>query len=80
MQTLQQYKKHIIPFSSSGREALEMLDRLPENEIRVLFVLDGNKMIGTLTDGDIRRGLLQDREISENVSLYMNKNFKSFIK
>ena len=78
MQTLQQYKKHFIPFSSSVREALEILDRLPENEIRVLFVLDGNKMIGTLTDGDIRRGLLQDREISENVSLYMNKNFKSF--
>ena len=75
---LENYKRHFIPVSSSARDALKILDQLPQNEVRVLFVLDGNKMVGTLTDGDIRRGLLQDKEISEGVSLYMNKNFQRF--
>jgi len=78
MEELDRYREHYIPSTASAREALKILDQLPQNEIRVLFVLDGNKMVGTLTDGDIRRGLLQDREISENVAFYMNKNFRRF--
>jgi len=77
MQTLEEYKKHFIQVSATAREALKTLDQLPGNEIRTLFVLEGKKMVGTITDGDIRRGLLNNREISEPVSLYMNKNFKS---
>src|SRR5215470_2712723 len=78
MEAITDYKHHCIPVTSTARDALRILDQLPQNELRVLFVLEGNKMVGTLTDGDIRRGLLRDREISENISLYMNKNFKSF--
>ena len=80
MEEVNQYKHHYIQVSATARDALKILDQLPDNEIRTLFVLDGQKMVGTLTDGDIRRGLLLDREISENVSLYMNKNFKYFKK
>jgi dTDP-glucose pyrophosphorylase/predicted transcriptional regulator len=80
METINQYKSHYIPITATAREALKILDQLPDNEIRTLFVLDGSKLVGTLTDGDIRRGLLVDREISENISLYMNKNFKSLQK
>ena len=75
-----QYKDHFIQQSATARDALKILDQLGDNEIRTLFVLAGKTMVGTLTDGDIRRGLLQDREISENVSLYMNKSFKYFKK
>ncbi len=71
------YKEHYIQTGATAREALKILDQLPDNDTRTLLVLDGNKMVGTLTDGDIRRGLLSDREISEEVSLYMNRNFKS---
>jgi len=80
METVKQYQNHYIHVSATAREALKILDQLPDNEIRTLFVLDGSELVGTLTDGDIRRGLLVDREISENVSLYMNKNFKSLRK
>jgi len=71
------YSEHLIQQDATAREALKILDRLPDNDIRTLLVLDGSKMVGTLTDGDIRRGLLSDREISEQVSLYMNRNYKS---
>lgn len=77
MGALNQYKEHLIQVTETARHALKILDQLPDNEIRTLLVLEGTKMVGTLTDGDIRRGLLSDREISENVSLYMNRNFKS---
>lgn len=80
MEKINQYQSHYIPITATAREALKMLDQLPDTEIRALFVLDGNKLAGTLTDGDIRRGLLVDREISENVSLYMNRNFRSLRK
>jgi dTDP-glucose pyrophosphorylase len=80
METVNQYQSHYIHVTATAREALKILDQLPDNEIRTLFVLDGNTLVGTLTDGDIRRGLLVDREISEKVSLYMNRNFKSLRK
>ena len=34
-----------------------------------------NKLIGTITDGDIRRGLLDGKDLSSNVESIMNKNF-----
>lgn len=74
------FKKHCIQSHTTAREALKILDKLPENQLRVLLVLDGVKMVGTLTDGDIRRGLLSNREISESVSLYMNPRFGSVTK
>lgn len=74
------YKTHYIQSNSTAREALKILDQLPDNDTRTLLVLEDKKVVGTLTDGDIRRGLLNDREISEDVSLYMNRNFKSIKK
>jgi dTDP-glucose pyrophosphorylase len=71
-----QYLKHQVDVRATAREALKLIEQLPDNGIRTLFVLDGKKLVGTLTDGDIRRGLLVDREISESVSLYMNRNFR----
>jgi dTDP-glucose pyrophosphorylase len=80
MEQVSHYNSHYIDAQASARDALKILDQLPDNEIRTLFVLEGKKLIGTITDGDIRRGLLRDREISESVTLYMNRNFKSLKK
>ena len=80
MEILDQYKKHIISVKATAREALQLLDLIPETESRTLFVLNGKKLEGTLTDGDIRRGLLKDKEISDDVSQYMNQTYKSLLK
>ncbi len=50
--------KNIINHSSSLLEALDMLNRLPGNAMTLFVVDDNNHLVGTLTDGDIRRGLL----------------------
>ena len=73
---MEKINSHFISSIAIARDALRQLDELPDSTTRLLFVLEGKKLIGTLTDGDIRRGLLNNREISEGVSLYMNQSFK----
>jgi dTDP-glucose pyrophosphorylase len=80
MKTIDDYRKNIITPAATGREALQILDTLPESHTRALFVVDNRRLVGTLTYGDIRRGLLKDREISDSVSSYMNTAFRSLHK
>jgi dTDP-glucose pyrophosphorylase len=59
-----------------ARLALRTFDKLSHSTSRTLFIInDEKKMVGTLTDGDIRRGLLNGLEISQPISLFMNVNF-----
>lgn len=52
------YKDHLILSGSRVREALILLDVLSQDAI--LFVVDTeDKLIGALTDGDVRRGLIK---------------------
>lgn len=71
-------KKYIIQQTYSARKALGQLNDLGSNDA-VLFVLnESNQVIGTLTDGDIRRGFLHDLKIDESVEKFMNKEFHFF--
>lgn len=73
-------QQHIINQDQQARSALRILDQLPDNVSRTLFIVDNDHALkGSLTDGDIRRGLLDGLEISQPIALFMNKNFK-FIK
>lgn len=68
---------HIINIAESAREALRILSSLPDNSSLTLFVVDDNELLkGTVTDGDIRRGLLNNLEISQSIGLFMNPDFK----
>lgn len=52
------YKDHLILTGSKVKEALLLLNELSQDAI--LFVVDADdKLIGSLTDGDVRRGLLK---------------------
>ena len=74
------YQEHVISDKFDARKALKTLDDLPSNARRVLFILSFNgKLEGTLTDGDIRRGLLSGAEISQSVNRFINKKF-SYLK
>ncbi len=68
---------HIINIAESAREALRILSSLPDNSSLTLFVVDDNELLkGTVTDGDIRRGLLNNLEISQSIGFFMNPDFK----
>lgn len=53
------FKEHLILAGSTIKQALGVLNDLSQDAI--LFVVDNNiKLIGSLTDGDVRRGLLNN--------------------
>lgn len=77
---MKDHKVHIISSTQTAREALRRLESLPVHENRTLFVTDEEDMlVGAITDGDIRRGLLKDMEISDPISLFMNRSFKAIV-
>ena len=63
------HKKHIVSSSISAKEALKMLNTL--NLDKVLFLTDEeDKLVGSVTDGDLRRGLLSDLTINDPVEKF----------
>jgi dTDP-glucose pyrophosphorylase len=67
------FKQHLLPIDSTIKQALIRLDLLAKDAI--LFVVDNNnKLIGSLTDGDIRRGLIKGVTIDHNVLDVIQKN------
>ena len=68
--------RYIILHTVSIREALFALNQII-NETQTLLVVDEEqKLVGTLTDGDIRRGLICGAELSDSVCNVMYKDFK----
>lgn len=73
------YKKHLLNHRSTVKDALTKLDQLAADAI--LFVIDENqKLIGSLTDGDVRRGLLKDMSINQTVTDFIQGNPKFILK
>lgn len=76
---MKELSKYIIKSDASIRQALIALNNL-SNDILTLFVVnDDEVMLGTLTDGDIRRKLIEGYTLEDSVSEAMNRNF-SYIK
>lgn len=71
------YKNNIISENYTLRQALSLLNELPSKDSLTLFVVDSeNKLLGSLTDGDIRRGLLNELTLETPVNKVMNKSPK----
>ncbi len=74
---MKRYSKNIILGKKTIKEALEALNILEAGDNMTLFVVDENQvLIGTLTDGDVRRGLLAGKNISDKLEEIMRKNFR----
>lgn len=71
------FVKNIISIHKSIREGLEQLNDLSGSNNLTLFVLnEKEQLVGTLTDGDIRRGLLQGKSINDSIEVVMHTNFR----
>jgi dTDP-glucose pyrophosphorylase len=75
MRTILNYKNHLLLKTSSIKDALKKLDDLAKDAI--LFVVDtNNTLIGSLTDGDVRRGLINNVDINDVVTKIVQKDPK----
>lgn len=70
-------QQHIIYTSSTITEALRTINDMPGSAVRTLVVAvpDTLEVKGTLTDGDIRRGLLDGATLDDPVERVMNYAF-----
>ena len=67
---MQALSTYIIHPECNILKALEVIDR---GSIQIAFVCDADmKLLGTVSDGDVRRGLLKGLSLSEPVSAIMN--------
>lgn len=69
-------KKYIISKQSTIKEALVIINQITSDTQTLLVVDEEQKLVGTLTDGDIRRGLISGAELSDPVNIIMHKDFK----
>lgn len=70
---MRNYREHLLSSGSTVKQALIQLDILAKDAI--LFVIDENEiLIGSLTDGDIRRGLITGITVEDSVNKIIQSN------
>ena len=70
------FNRYIISESSSLLDALKAINAIERGEAFTLFVSDSdNRIVGTLTDGDVRRSLIDGKNLSSSVSDVANRKF-----
>jgi dTDP-glucose pyrophosphorylase len=71
--------KFIISDNSKVREALELINEIAIPNMVVFVTNENNQLVGSLTDGDIRRGFLKGFNLDDLVLKLMNINPKYFV-
>lgn len=66
------YTKHLISKDTTVRQALQKLDELKQDAI--LFVTDHGKLIGSITDGDLRRGFIKGFGFEDEILSFVQPN------
>lgn len=70
------FSKYIISECASILDALKAINTMGRNEALTLFVADAHShIIGTLTDGDVRRSLINGKQLDVHVAEISNRSF-----
>lgn len=69
--------KYCISHSCSLVEALTQLNKIHSPAMTLFVVDDFKRVIGSLTDGDIRRAIISGKKLDSEVSEAMNKSFSA---
>ena len=63
-----------LPSQATIREVVEVIDR---GAAQIALVTESDRLIGIVTDGDVRRGLLRGESLDAPVTNIMRRNFRS---
>ena len=67
------WKKTLLNKNSNIKKAVQCLEI---NALRIILVIDKQKkLLGTITDGDLRRGLLKGLKLNSPITNLINKKF-----
>lgn len=70
------FQRYILPDTATIKEALIALDRNSDDILTLIIVNQERKMVGSLTDGDIRRGLIKGRQLTDSIKDIMHTPFR----
>lgn len=72
-ETLNDYvRRNVVKANSNIQDVVQILE---DADVKTVFVIDTfGKPIGSVTDGDVRRGILKGIPLTEDVSKVMNRN------
>lgn len=73
---MRDFERYILPDTAIIKDALVALDRNSDDVLTLFIVSPDGKMLGTLTDGDVRRGLIQGKELTDSVKEVMHTSFR----
>lgn len=66
------WSRAILPLGSSIRQAVQVLN---DTSLKIVLVVDINQvLVGTISDGDIRRGLLKDLNLASSIDSIVHKD------
>ncbi|WP_459129345.1 nucleotidyltransferase family protein [Guggenheimella bovis] len=65
---------------SPDRSVLDAMQKLDRNARKILYVVEGSKLVGSVTDGDIRRWILKEGSLNSPVREAMYRGVKYVIK
>jgi len=68
-------KKYIISQDKTLIEALKQINDLVTGPLVLFAIDDENRMVGTITDGDVRRALINGVQLTDVISSVMNRHF-----
>lgn len=69
---------YLLPIDSTILDALRLLNSL-SGESSTIFVVDAaNRVVGTITDGDLRRAIVGGASLSDGVDNVMHRDFTAF--
>jgi len=72
MKKIENIENYIINIDSDGNHCLPKLEL---NNVKTLLVMKGNIAVGTITDGDIRKALINNRLLSMPVKHLMKSDY-----
>jgi dTDP-glucose pyrophosphorylase len=68
----EEWAQAILPIGSSIRQAVQVLN---ESSLKIVLVVDANEvLVGTISDGDIRRGLLKGLELTSTIDSIIHED------
>jgi predicted transcriptional regulator len=72
MKKIENIENYTIDIDSDGNHCLPKLEL---NNVKTLLVMKGDITLGTITDGDIRKALINNRLLSMPVKHLMNSDY-----
>jgi dTDP-glucose pyrophosphorylase len=73
---MKDFLSHCINAKDPILDAIKKINEL-SGSLTLLILDENGRMVGTLTDGDIRRGFIKGFTLDDNISCFMSKNYQS---